>query len=568
MPNQAVINLEENPPRLVSNIKYTEATIGDLHANIIKLIHILVHVGIIELDHKTYKDLVQIYKNPSLTLSDLIDFQNILDKHIIVLNTNITIRLLGDCLFDRGRNDILFLKFLKFLTFHHVSYRIIFSNHDAEFLRLMINHPKSCPTELTQSNFCSTLSGSVHQLLHSVLEYIVSWEEVQSLYYHYYLPALTLIDYSVTNDNQDFHLYTHAPTTLLHLQEMAKSLNIAIDWVDIQSLMTSLNQLNETFAYLVFTKKIIEFLNYEHELFTFIWRRESDLEKSYVPPSNFAITYVFGHDNKAPSDQLTPLYIPAIRLDNFLGKTLLNNPEHLSFSQTCLLTEYETYPLQRIDFSISRSYPIQQDILWQEWIEKQSTQQPLSSTNHNIEHTTLTQALEFIELHPELSKNCLYRFIFTLQNSESHMDILVIKDILKQITQLQALINKIENHIKQYHQSNHALQVQKKTIESHITDYHSGKINHDMIILQIKISIQNITQLFSHEANWQKIITNTLLTTILSISLFSIAYNTSLPIFLFILALILFAQASQMLSPLAIQSEYDEHTQELKKILR
>lgn len=568
MLNQSVVNLEETPPILKSNQNYNVVTIGDLHANIVKLVSILTHVGVFKITDKGYQSLVRIYKTSHLSSKDLADFQSTLDHHITSFNPKIVIRLLGDCLCDRGANDILFLKFLRFLSFNRVSYRIVFSNHDAEFLKTLFEYPITPPKEDFVSNYDLEQTISFCKLLCSVSQGIVSWSEIQTLFHNYYLPSLTLIDYSTTNQENDIFIYTHAPNTLFYIKKLGNSLGVDIDDRTPQTLISSLEQLNERFAYLIYSQELITYLNPSNELFAFIWRRESEVLFNTSSQELLFPTYIFGHDNNYQKDRIE-IFQRVIRLDNLLGKSQLSNPEKLTYANASLLCDHKNYPLKRVDLSIER--PNKAEILWQRWtkqaIELQVFQEPNAYGKLCIANNHLELAFNHIRLNPDASQDKLEDLLHSLKKPELHKDLLVIKDIFIRMSETHQIIRKIRYHLASYSPYNQALELQKTIIQSQINDYYNGKINREMVINQVRASVQNIFQLFSHEIHWQKLIINTLLSTVLFTSVLTLAYTTSIPLFTLLLTLFLMAQATQFIRPIPFVSEHEARSQELLKIL-
>ena len=93
--------------------KGIEITIGDLHANAMKLMFLLVKHGIAtDLTEANYDRLAEIYNTSveELTKDILTEFNQILDT--VTFRSEALVRLIGDELSDRGSNDYFVLKIL------------------------------------------------------------------------------------------------------------------------------------------------------------------------------------------------------------------------------------------------------------------------------------------------------------------------------------------------------------------------------------------------------------------------------------------------------------------------
>jgi hypothetical protein len=113
---------------------------GDLHANSLRLIRVLIEHGIIEeLSQADWNEIVTIYKNLpkkyQVYTENYHKFAELLKTHIKfksdIQNKNIT--FLGDMIADRGKVDFPILYLLYQLDNHKVPYEILLSNHDLEY---------------------------------------------------------------------------------------------------------------------------------------------------------------------------------------------------------------------------------------------------------------------------------------------------------------------------------------------------------------------------------------------------------------------------------------------------
>lgn len=161
---QKDINLDEYPEPIDLPLDTNEVQFGDMHGNTLKMIALLKATGVIDIPQEQYASFVQLYKdvynlmeanslknhssnpmtrfnawlrftqtNSVFTPEQSLQFDAIL-KSIKVVNKDMFVTFLGDILCDRGASDLFTLKLLRHLKREGMGYRIIFSNHDLEFV--------------------------------------------------------------------------------------------------------------------------------------------------------------------------------------------------------------------------------------------------------------------------------------------------------------------------------------------------------------------------------------------------------------------------------------------------
>ena len=106
----AVIDLRRCP--CPHHYQITQVTFGDLHANAIKFIYNLIRNGICApVSDASYDEQLKLYEyTQPLTKAGFDAFNQWIDAHLQVIDTTIMVRLIGDVLADRGRNDWFVLK--------------------------------------------------------------------------------------------------------------------------------------------------------------------------------------------------------------------------------------------------------------------------------------------------------------------------------------------------------------------------------------------------------------------------------------------------------------------------
>jgi hypothetical protein len=314
-----------------------QITVGDLHGNAMKLIFILVKHGIAtNLNAADYNRLVTLYKTPvhgssldrmflkSLTKDDLNEFNQILSK--IQFNTNCLLRLIGDELADRGNNDYFTLKILEKLHEHKVPIEILLSNHAIEFLEACELQTDFNPPRLSVETHASSMANL--QIL--VDTHLVTREEILAIVKTRYISSLRTISYSLSKDNQDITLYSHAGIGLQTIRSLAKKIKVEYNDGTAIQLAQTIHRINKQFQTHVhsntvntlYSREIMQSAcaqsdscNLNHAPFEFImWNRRYDNLIRPAVYKAYHIHFVHGHD--IHDKTIGNIY----NLDNILGK--------------------------------------------------------------------------------------------------------------------------------------------------------------------------------------------------------------------------------------------------------
>lgn len=305
-----------------------EVTIGDLHGNAIKLLFMLIKHGIASgITREEYGTLVNIYLTPTnaLTSEDLHRFDALLNK--IVFDKNRTVRLLGDELADRGRNDYFTLKILEKMHAQAVPFEIMLSNHGVEFVeayeRDLDFHAQLLDREAH--------APSMERLQLLIDRGLTSKANVRDLAKKAYFPQLRAIAYTLdlARKTPKITIHSHAGIGLNHIRALAEKLGLTYDDSNAPLLAQTIDQINEQFQTHVQNKTIHTLYTPEKMLagyagrdaslddapFEFImWnRRYDDLERPRRH-CGYRINFVHGHDQ----GEQTHGHI--FNLDNDLGK--------------------------------------------------------------------------------------------------------------------------------------------------------------------------------------------------------------------------------------------------------
>lgn len=304
----------------------TQVTIGDLHGNAMKLMFMLVKHGIAtNIDEAGYNRLVTIYKTPTqdLTKEHLDEFNQILSK--IEFSKDALIRLIGDELADRGNNDYFTLKILEKLNEHKVPVEIIVSNHGIEFIEACEKQDNFHAPMLSQGGH----APSMEKLQELVEKGIVAREEILAIADKSYKPTLRAISYSLSEDEKEITIYSHAGIGLNTIDSLAQKLDVTYKDATAVELAQTINNINLKFQEHVQNNTVntlytrnamvkgyggMRLESKAAPLEFIMWNRFYDRIHRPAVHFDYHVNFVHGHDARDPTKK--NIY----NLDNDLGK--------------------------------------------------------------------------------------------------------------------------------------------------------------------------------------------------------------------------------------------------------
>lgn len=313
---------------LVSNS--SELTLGDLHANVVKLLYALVRHGFVEISKSDYELFVKLYTKDQKLIekSELDEFKIVVERIKCLPNAQgALLRLIGDLLADRGSNDYYTLKLLQKLCAHKIKVEILLSNHDVEFIHDYEHH---LSFDMSSLVFGQSVSSENLQVL--IDKDLVHLDEVLNLIETVYKPNLKALSVSQV-DSGELVIYSHAPIRFKDVLNIAIKLGV---YQDDTKLLHNLNELsdsndiinlicniNDQFSKHVFNNHVSDLIEVpmsfyfeidsEHfPFFYLIWNRSALQENRYP----HKIAWVHGHD----LTNFTNIAENHYNLDNYLGK--------------------------------------------------------------------------------------------------------------------------------------------------------------------------------------------------------------------------------------------------------
>jgi hypothetical protein len=371
------MNIDSYPAKLNLDDSVTELAFGDMHGNALKMIALLKATGVIDIPEDKYSDFVSLYretyqlmenhsykgrtKDPetrfrawkhftesySVFTPKMNDRFNSILSSIKVINNQRFVTFLGDILSDRGASDLFTLKLLNHLKKEGMQYRIIFSNHDLEFVwqfeRLM-QHDEHPIDDQIMYRYGSSVDrhqgASVHHLLASIRQGAITKEEVRELVMEAYYPHLKLFDYTLPQSKDGIALFTHAPLSLEKMNFLINNqFGFFLDTHNRESMIKSIDRVNMKFSKIVLNGRFSHSVPKDDELrrcnplYLSLWAR--DISVDMAPPTRSSsqpkllretdhetlkpITFIHGHntDKRGPAPREGILC-----LDDLLGKEL------------------------------------------------------------------------------------------------------------------------------------------------------------------------------------------------------------------------------------------------------
>ncbi len=330
--------------------------LGDLHANTMKLIFMLILFGVItNMSQEDFKQLVQIYTARALTKSSIEAFEAILKNKNLNFQQKIKVLLIGDEVGDRGKNDGLTLITLFELFLRGIELEILLSNHGIEFI---IAYEKG--KEFTLSLLQIIHGGSMERLNQSIQSGAISKEKVFEMIEKAYKPNLRVLSYSLDKENNAITLYSHAPIGLDNIEALAAKLGVNYIDTTAEDLARTIDKINAKFQNYVNANKVHTlfdqaklqegYRNIRADLrddpFSFVmYNRRYDFLNRPANHHNYRVNFVHGHD----PDGYTMDNV--VDLDDFLGKGLKFNQGTFAV----IYSHVNERPLQ--ETATSSSYP-------------------------------------------------------------------------------------------------------------------------------------------------------------------------------------------------------------------
>lgn len=332
-PQANLLKFPRKTPEL--GIEKRQFTLGDLHANALKLLYFLIKEDLIDMSEEDYYLFAKIYQKDhnDILEQDLESFHKILARiKCRQIPDGGMIRFIGDDVCDRGENDYYVLKIFEKLHKENVLFEIIFSNHGYELIScfekdIMIH------TSYLETIECGT---SLTHMRDFVLRGYVSLSEITALIREVYYPHLKLLSYSQdhTSALDHFTIYSHAPVGLKTIRMLSahKNFGLSYDAYENQGPCFVIDKINQVFKSYLKQAKIIEKFDQEIHSATqahkipfsepikrCIWSRDYE---EFDEPKNFwknqSFSFVHGHDGCGHTDDKYKEFV--INLDNLFGK--------------------------------------------------------------------------------------------------------------------------------------------------------------------------------------------------------------------------------------------------------
>lgn len=337
-------------PSITTLFPGTSITLGDLHGNALKLLFFLVKEGFVTISPTDYEAFVSIYNKVPQDATSIKSFHELLERiQITGAATISTVRLIGDVLGDRGRNDYFTLKFLEKLNQNKVPTEILFSNHDIEFLEHYENNFNTPRFTVDDKQARST-----YDLDELIQKRLLDKNSIDKLVEDHYLPNLLVLSYSIDDRSNppNITIYTHAPVGLKTISALASKFGLATDNIydDVYSIARTIDAINSKFRDITkqkgLTKTLLDegyeqpnkpdaqYTSLNSPLVRIAWRRlvvdagldkdkkldkETEMDVRVMSTGKgYTISYVHGHDGMGQVPKNEAEFVK--NLDNLIGK--------------------------------------------------------------------------------------------------------------------------------------------------------------------------------------------------------------------------------------------------------
>ena len=308
--------------------KDVQITIGDLHANTMKLIFLLVkHQVVTNITIDDYHHLVQIYEvsTQDQTKHNLMLFNQIINK--MNVNNQAFIRFIGDEVADRLHNDYFTLCVLLKLQKHGLPMEIMLSNHGIEFIHAYEVQSNFHPIMLNPEH-----ANSMANLQLFIEKKWVSLEEINNMIMLAYKPMLKLLSYSFI-DNTGIIIYSHAGIDFNIIEGLSQMLDTPYHDETLTELSKTIDNINSQF-YVHARNNTIHTLCQEENMASaylgyvdlkkspfeaLIWNRQYDELDRPSLHNGFSVYFIHGHHtDRSMGDHV-------FNLDNALGKSTFHH---------------------------------------------------------------------------------------------------------------------------------------------------------------------------------------------------------------------------------------------------
>lgn len=217
------VNIRYYPKNIHKADLQCTTTYGDMHGNAMKLLWSFISCGAATMLPEDFDKLWEIYSLNWLDIHRtearvaITKFNILLEKIIFTPGANV--RLLGDIVGDRGKNDYLTLKILACAKANKVNIEILISNHDCGLLR---NYTRL--NGLMHGSSGERASLEALQIL--IKKQVITLQEISNLVDTCYFndQTLKLVSYCLSKDKQKIDIFMHAPNHIDVIYALAEQL--------------------------------------------------------------------------------------------------------------------------------------------------------------------------------------------------------------------------------------------------------------------------------------------------------------------------------------------------------
>lgn len=349
----AALNIWPSPEERASHPENHAVTIGDLHGNALKFLHLLLKEGLVDIPKEDYEEIASIYK-ASQGQYDLDAYIDCLSR-ITLTDPRLMLRSIGDDVADRGFNDHLTFRLFDKLFDLGMNYEVIASNHGVEFLKQFaygIDAAESQLKTLYVGKYRS-FGNSFHGLRNDIKNGVVDVVTIESMLSKSYLPSLKMLSYHILSDN-NITIYSHAPINPDKMRDLASLFGVDYQADTVYALRDTIDRINQSFQEVLATKGNLEsffdaFAPGTPEfkiLDDFINDRYEHLKPDLTSQqANYNVLNVHGHVGEKYLSKSPVIGWEYINLDSDLGKS----PQHGVHHYPVFISNESEKPVLKID---------------------------------------------------------------------------------------------------------------------------------------------------------------------------------------------------------------------------
>ena len=265
-----------------------------------------------------YSELYRIYNIKKLTKENIARFGSLLNTSAIK-DSAVKVRLLGDELCDRGRNDYFTLMLIDRLDTLKCDFEILLSNHSAVFIygfEKQHRHKHKSIVDFHRKHL-KHQSRSMKGLQYLLRKKLVSLTEIDRIFNDVYKNKIKVVSYYFEQKTDILTIYSHAPIDIEAIYQLAYTFSVSDEKmaphiINKQEVMKLIDGINERMCLYLTENRLTR--DHYSDISVAIENRKYD----HLAPGKPELLYIHGHDQE---DRGRSEETFRKTLDNDLGKS-------------------------------------------------------------------------------------------------------------------------------------------------------------------------------------------------------------------------------------------------------